>query len=263
MSKHLYGMWIGFAGTAALTAWFGGRIHAELRARTDALMAAQTRAAWGEQLAALGALAASCAHELGTPLGSIAIAAEEMPAALEGGALEDVRDDIALIQSEVQRCRAVLNRLANDAGEARGESQVRFDVHACLRDLIASEPEPERVQLEGASASVSGYPLALARIVRALLDNGRRAGPDDVIVRLHPTADGIEIQVRDTGRGMSSEILGRATEPFFSTRQTDGLGLGLYLAARIAEQLGGILLLESALGEGTVARLQLPWGVHD
>lgn len=256
MSRHLRDMWLGFAGTAALMAWFGGRIHAELRARSTALVNARARAARGEQLAALGALAASAAHELGTPLGTIAVANGEMAQALDDGRADDVRADIELIRTEILRARVVLDRLAHDVGYARGESIATVRLLGLLSEVVAPL-DAARVEFDVAVPAFPTFPIALKRALRSIVDNALRAGPETVLVRAEAGEDHVTIAVCDRGVGMSGETLRRAAEPFFSTRDGDGMGLGLFLARSIIEQIGGTLTIESVPGQGTTVRIQL------
>ena len=99
--------------------------------------------------------------------------------------------------------------------------------------------------------------FALASLVRNALDAS--ADAELVEVELGAAADGVRISVRDRGRGMSDEELARAGEPFFTTKEPGrGMGLGLFIARSLVEQLGGGLELSSRAGEGTTATIRLP-----
>jgi two-component system sensor histidine kinase RegB len=98
--------------------------------------------------------------------------------------------------------------------------------------------------------------------LRGLLDNACDASAVESAVAMrvgHDRGD-CRIEVRDSGAGMSHEVLARAGEPFFTTKDPGkGMGLGLFLAHALADRLGGRLELDSMPGRGTVARLMLPF----
>jgi signal transduction histidine kinase len=114
------------------------------------------------------------------------------------------------------------------------------------------------LKAEGAWASTDATQLELAAL--NLIVNAREALPDGGVVRLstHLEPDRIILEVADTGVGMTSEVLARATEPFFTTRTGSGTGLGLAQVHGFARQCGGDCEIDSAPGEGTRVRVWLP-----
>src|SRR5262245_65849982 len=115
-----------------------------------------------DRLAALTTLAAGAAHELGTPLGTIAIAATELEHALARlSAAGPLRDDARLIRSEVERCRRILDRMASDAGETAGEAPALVPMDCLVRDVLEALPADEASPVPGAGArggAASGSP---------------------------------------------------------------------------------------------------------
>ena len=101
---------------------------------------------------------------------------------------------------------------------------------------------------------------ALGQALRGLVDNALDASPPNARVELNVDADAVtvHVEVHDHGPGMTPDIAARALEPFFTTKTTQGMGLGLFLAKTVVEQLGGQLELDSSPGRGTVARVELP-----
>jgi two-component system sensor histidine kinase RegB len=246
MGLHLQGMWLGFGVAAGFIVYFVHRV-------TRALNVARQQAARHDQLTSLATLAAGAAHELSTPLATIAVIARE----LELRPLSaDQQDDVKLIREQVERCRQILNQMAIDVGAGVGESPVSRSALAWISAAAEGLPGHERLDVSvGASEEVVGPPRALAQALRSLLKNALQASPRPVQVRLV----GGRLEVRDAGAGMSSEVLSRAGEPFFTTKAPgEGLGLGLYLTRAVMTQLGGGLELTSRSGEGTVAVLVLP-----
>ncbi|MEZ4473669.1 MAG: ATP-binding protein [bacterium] len=255
MSLHLQGMWAGFALTAAFIAFFAGRVRATLRRQEAELAASQVAAAQAERLASLGTLAAGAAHELGTPLGTIAVVAREMEHALARGETADLLEDARLVRQEVDRCRAVLVRLADDAGVGAGDQRAWATVAALVEEAVAGH---DRVVV---ALGVHGedrrctQARPLVQALRAVLDNALRATAGAV----HLTAGPGTLTISDDGPGMTPDVLAQAQAPFFTTRAPgEGMGLGLYLATTTLRQLGGALRIESTPGAGTRVEVTLP-----
>ncbi len=265
MNLHLQGMWVAFTVAAILTASFVVKLSSALERRDAAMVQMRERTARSERLASVTTLAAGAAHELGTPLATIAVAVAELerkvrtlPAA-EGDLL---MEDAALIRSELDRCRAILNRLAADSGQMPGEAPVEQSVE----DLMASVLDPlsiqQRNRLEIArpqgGAVVKVPRAALLQVAQNLLRNALDASTGPVSLSVELRDSDLLLRVGDEGPGMAPEILSRVGEPFFSTKQPgQGLGLGVFIARTLAEQMGGRLTLESSPGHGTTALVEI------
>jgi len=244
--------------------YFGDRVTTALARRESALARARERAMRDDKLASLANLAAGAAHELSTPLTTIAMLAKELERGLAAGSLPtgDASEDAGVIRQEVRRCRDVLNMMAAEAGESRGEAFEDVPVMALLDEALKDLPR-ERITMEVAAESspvhVPLRPMALA--VRGIVKNALQASPPDrtVVVRAHSDQGGCRIVVADEGLGMSEEVVRRAAEPFFTTKPVgEGMGLGLYLAQDLARRSGGLLAIDSEPGRGTQVSLLLP-----
>ncbi|MFN7958934.1 MAG: ATP-binding protein [Holophagaceae bacterium] len=265
ISLHLVGMWVAFAITAALIAAFVGLVTKALRQRDEELAALRDLTARQSRLAALTTLAAGVAHELGTPLGTIAVAAKELQRTAEalGGQGSDIAQDAALIREEVGRCRRILDQMADPSGATLGEAfqaLVWADLEAELTEGLAPEDQ-SRLVFQWPSTGCGPMPrCGLVRALRAVLSNALEATPRPGTVSILAREEGgaWNLEIEDRGSGMAPEVLARVGEPFFSTKPTgSGMGLGLFLARTFAEQLGGELRVESTLGQGT--RVQVIW----
>lgn len=259
---HLYGMFGAFVVTAALVAFFVQRLSGALRARDAELSSARAREERAHYLAALGTLSAGAAHELGTPLGTIAVVAGELERRAGARGDEAMRGDARLIREETKRCRAILDALAERAGRGVGEASERVDL-AALVEQVASALDAERrtrLRLELEPAEITAPPRALRVALENLVDNAFDAAPDGPITaRVTSDERWLRVTVEDEGPGMDEETLARAKEPFFTRKSAHGgMGLGLFLADSIALDLGGGLDIESELGKGTRACLRLP-----
>jgi two-component system sensor histidine kinase RegB len=266
MQMHLEGMWVAFGVAAVFIVYFVQRVTRALATRDAELAAVRVRTARHERLASLATLAAGAAHELATPLSTIAVAAKELERQLSRDAHgADATADARLIREQVERCRDILEHMAVEAGQSAGEAIVAVRVGDLVDGAVRGLADRERVRVlidDGARRStVDAPPRAVMQALRGVLENARQASPRDVPVELRVLADdaGCRIEVRDEGSGMPAEVLARAGEPFFTTKLPgEGMGLGLFIARAVLERLGGRLELSSQPGLGTTTALVLP-----
>jgi two-component system sensor histidine kinase RegB len=260
---HLYGMLIALVLAVGLITYFVSQLSVELRRRERALAEAEERTHRWSQLASIATLAAGAAHELGTPLGTIAVAAKEMERrARELGDAESLREDAQLIREEVERCRVVLDRMAAAGGEHVGEVATRVafeDLFSEVRARLAPE-QAERWEARTEVAEIRAPRQALLQMVENIARNGFDACPRGrVALEVRSRPGFVELRFIDEGKGMDPAAVKRATDPFFTTKgASDRMGLGLFLARTLVESLGGLLEIESAVGRGTTVLVVLP-----
>lgn len=265
-SQHLQAMWLALTLSAALTTYFVTRLTTIVAERDLQIVGMRETAARHERLAALTTLAAGAAHELGTPLATVAVAAGELEravAALPPAQAALLVDDVRLIRAELRRCRDIIDGMAGNSGHAAGEMPTVFGQRDLREDLVASLSANERSRTRITDREgPPGFFLprrAVARVVSNLIRNALDATPDEAVHVDIDAGPRLRIRVSDTGPGMPPAILAQAGEPFFTTKAPGhGLGLGLFLARSLADHLGGSLVLDSAPGRGTTAVLELP-----
>jgi two-component system, sensor histidine kinase RegB len=259
------GNWVALVLVSVLIGAFIGRVIRSLRQREFELVAVRDRAARSEQLAALTTLAAGAAHELNTPLGTIAVVARELELSCgPADASNAVLDDARLIRREVDRCRTILSRMRVDIGEDisyRG-SVLLDDLVAHLRDSLGEDHLARLTIVRSPEVTAVQAPArALEQALLVLLRNAFDASPDvskPVVLEIAHENGNVRLVVRDSGTGMSEEMLRRAGEPFFTTKEPgSGMGLGLFIVRLVAQQCGATFSIDSKLGAGTTAVLEL------
>jgi two-component system sensor histidine kinase RegB len=273
-SAHLLGMWFAFCIAAALISVFVHHIKRALADQQSQLDALREAAGKAQHLASLTTLVAGAAHELGTPLGTISLAATEMKRHLttraEMGDRLALRQDAELIVEQTARCRAIIDRMAYRAGQDFGAMPEWVAVGEIVEWLQARFPST-RVQWwsefsdqtdDHAHIHVARTPLlqSLSSLVTNALDATEHmpAERSVVQVRIASQQDSLVFEVRDEGEGMNDETLRQSMVPFFTTKEPGrGLGLGLFLVQTFAEQSSAAFTLDSHPGRGTVARLVL------
>ncbi len=266
MASHLRGMWAAFVLAALATALFVTLLRRSLDRRERELAGLRDLAQRYDRLATLSTFAAGAAHELATPLGSIALVAAETETHAARGASEIVRRDLRTIRSEVERCRVILDDLAGRAGETAGEIVLPTAPQELVRDALDRLSAEERrcVRFDGEATEARGVVLNVPRraLVRALVTLLRNAfdasGAEEPIdVRVTSGAGWASVAVLDRGPGPSRGLAERVGEPFLTTKG-EGLGLGLFAAKRLLALLGGELRLAARPGGGAIAELKLP-----
>jgi two-component system sensor histidine kinase RegB len=274
ISRGLYltGAFVATAIAATTTVYFMNRLTSELAVLDDELNRIRQQKAQSEKMEGLATLAAGTAHELSSPLSTIAVVAKELErhlCAVE--APPDVLEDLQLIKAELARCRDILDHMAANAGETMGEPFVRISpgdlVDASLEILRAPGPQRVRVSISSTVEDqfLYGPERTLAQVLRGLMQNALDAtrGEQPIDLSVDRAGASIRIKVSDRGRGMSSEVLTRVGEPFFTTKEPGrSMGLGLFLARTVVLGLGGTFELQSKPGLGTTAIVTLPFAAR-
>jgi len=260
---HVWGMWCGFVLSAGLVAFFVARIANALRAHDRDLSEAREQVLRADRWLALGTLAAGAAHELGTPLATMAVLTTE----LEKDPLtaSEQIGTFRLLRRQIDRCKKILARMAVDAGEVQADEgrSVRIDRYlgGLLQQWQALRPNA-RLRSEFSGSEPAPRILAdrtVDQAILAILDNAADASAHDVKLEACWDGGNLRIAVRDRGEGISTDVRRDAGHTIATTKAAEGgLGLGLFLARASLERLGGKIHLRDRQQGGVCAEITLP-----
>jgi two-component system sensor histidine kinase RegB len=257
LSAHLYGMWAAFAMAAGISAYFLTRLRQTLDARGREILRLRAEAEQNARFAALGTLAAGTAHELGTPLGTIAVLAGEIAEVPESAA-EHARS----ISEQVARCRTILTKMQGRMPARDAVVTVNSAVARAIASWRRAHPDTTIELRRGADVTAS-IPLGDDDIEAALwtlFDNARDAGASREAIQVEIEASGGDVLIRivDHGSGIPAALVGRLGEPFSTTKEPGrGMGLGLYLVRTMLTRIGGALDIGPGDPNGTIVTLRL------
>ena len=259
---HVYGMWLGFVLSAGIIAYFIVGMGKTLRLREQALATARERALRDTQLVQLGTLAASTAHELGTPLGTMALITEELNEACANDD-PDMSEQIGLLRHQIDRCKTALATLAASAGEVRLSGGGAMAIDGYLASLRAEWQQANpgvslTTRWEGdqpAPAILADRTLSQA--ISNILDNAADVSPCAIEWYAHWDRSECVLEIRDWGPGLTAEAKQKVGKVPY-TAKPEGLGLGLFLAHAIIGRFGGSVTLFNCEDGGSCTRVQLP-----
>lgn len=256
--------WMALAVAAVLIAYFIWLVKSALLERDRRLSKLRQVEVDNARLASLTTLAAGAAHELGSPLGTIAIVSKEIERAATS---DEMLEDAQLIRSEVDRCREILDRLRSEEMVAWLTQEPEWIEPGELVEhlKVSLGPAAGRLQtsVEPGTTRLRVMSQALVQVLIILVRNAIDASPPDAQVKLTISATGTltQLTVTDTGEGIPEDKLKRVFEAFYTTKPAGrGMGLGLFLARLMVDGMGGNLSIRSEVGRGTEA---VVWINHD
>ena len=248
---------------AVLLVIFINRITRNRRDRDARLAALRQRAAEEEHIVRMGLLASGAAHELGTPLATLAVILGDWRRMPVFRSDPDLAQEIGEMQTQVLRCKSIVSGILLSAGEARGEASEETTVHAFVDELVAEWRSTRPVNdfeyrnLFGEDRAIISD-SALKQTVHNVLDNALEASTHWVGLEVSRRDDTLIVSVTDQGAGFSEAMLNHLGRPYQSTKGRPGGGLGLFLVFNVVRTLGGNVSAGNRPQGGAVVTLTLP-----
>jgi two-component system sensor histidine kinase RegB len=272
---YVVGIWAAVLLGIAFSAVYAWRVAEEARVLAEALSATELVLAREQHLSQLDGLAAAAAHELGTPLATIALVVKEIERLADKNG--PFADDIVLLREQVERCRNILSTLTSLSDEEVGPLD-RLSLSHLVEEVVA----PHRVlgvpievvkHGEGAEPVCRRNPGVIYSLGN-IVDNAVDFAAETVHIEQRWSADTVELVVRDDGSGFAPEVMLRVGEPYVTTRSASreaaeegaaGLGLGLFIAKTLIERTGAVMTLRNvpAPGHGAIVTIVWPRGAFE
>ncbi len=245
------GFWAAIVTGVVFQASYARRVTLEMTAMADALSATQMALAREQKLTDLGGVVAAAAHELGTPLATIALVSGEMLDETEEGS--DLRNDARLIRDQAERCRVILHSMG------RAGKQDQHMRQAPLSSILEEAAAPHGARgiallydLAAAPGELAEEPVILRRPeiihgIRNLIQNAVDFAETTVWIEARWTAARINLRIADDGPGYPVDLLPFLGDPFTRPRRRavtqqrknyEGMGLGLFIAKTLLERSG-------------------------
>jgi two-component system sensor histidine kinase RegB len=263
---HIFGMWFGFVFSAGLVAFFVVELAKTLKTQERNLAEARENALRDERVVALGTLAASAAHDMGTPLGTIAIVAHELEQEYPVHRFSDLHEKLLIMQQQIDRCKVALSVMSASAGEMRAESGSAMLLIDYIDEVInqwrTHKPSAKLcffINPEVAMQAKIIAELTLTHSIINILNNAAEASPPEKGIEFHATwnLNYAVIKIRDFGPGLPPELVDFAgKQPVISKKR--GLGVGLFLAYSTINRLGGKINLYNSESGGACVEITLP-----
>jgi two-component system sensor histidine kinase RegB len=262
-SPYIQGMLICFALNAALLVIFITRIGRNLRERDAHLADLRQRAAEEEHIVRMGLLASGAAHELGTPLATLAVILGDWGRMPFFTSDPELHQEVNEMQAQIQRCKSIVSGILLSAGEARGESSVETTL-CHFMDELAQEWRATRpvVRFSYENRIAHDLPMvsdsALKQMVCNVLDNALEASPRWTRLVVARDELALTLTVTDEGPGFAPAMLAQIGKPYQSSKGRPGSGLGLFLVVNVARTLGGTVTAHNRPEGGAAVTLTLP-----
>lgn len=269
---YVSGVWVAIVSSLVFTVIYVFRVADESRKLAEALAATELVLQREQHLSTLDGLAAAAAHELGTPLATIALVSKEMTRELDEGS--PMMEDAKLLRSQAERCREILQKLSSLSEE--GDVHIgNMPFSSILEEICAPHRDFGVELLIDVSKSTAAEPIgrrnpAILYGLGNLVENAVDFAKAKVLLSAVWDEDNVTLQISDDGQGFSTEVLNRIGEPFVTTRGRSnidtggGLGLGLFIAKTLLGRSGATLRFENAKsGSGAVVTIRWPRAALD
>ncbi|MCK5829062.1 MAG: HAMP domain-containing histidine kinase [Methylococcales bacterium] len=263
---HIFGMWFGFVFSAGLVAFFVANLSKTLKEQERRLADARENALRDERIVSLGTLAASAAHDMGTPLGTMAIVAHEIGVDYPEGQYQDLNHKIKIISQQIDRCKQAISVLSASSGEMRAESGKPMSLISYIDEVLnqwRTHNATTKLNLDiSPSVNINAKIVAertLTHSIINILNNAAEVSPTNKGLDFIANWDDQQLflKIRDFGPGFPKKIIEYVgKQAVISNKQ--GLGVGLFLTYSTIKHLGGKIVFLNAQSGGACVEITLP-----
>ena len=263
-SLHIEGMLACFILDAVLLVIFVTRVSRNLRERDAHLASLRQRAAEESHIVRMGLLATGAAHELGTPLASLAVILGDwrrMPAIR---ADNDMAQELEEMEAAVQRCKTIVTGILLSAGETRGEESEATTLNRFFDEIVREWRElrsTDTLMFENRIPDQSitvAFDTIVKQAIFNVLENAFDASPERIYLTVEQEGESLLVRVKDMGPGFRQEMIQQIGKPYHTSKDRPGSGLGLFLVVNVIRKLGGTVTARNLAEGGAEVSLQLP-----
>ena len=261
-NPFVLGLLVCFVLNASLLIVFVKRIMGNLHRRDQRVAELRQRAAEEEHIVRMGLLASGAAHELGTPLSTLAVILGDWLHLPHFTSDAELLEELVEMEVQIRRCKAIVSGILLSAGGARGESSRATTVCEFLNGVVAHWRETRPgAALVYENRFGADLPMVsdstLQQMIDNVLDNALEASPEGPRLEVSRENSELILRVVDRGPGFPAQILEQLGKPYHSTKGRPGGGLGLFLVVNVARTLGGTLSARN-LTPGAEVTIRLP-----
>jgi two-component system sensor histidine kinase RegB len=252
-------MWLGFIVSAAVITIFVSRIGQNLRDQDKIMANAREKVLESERMLALGAVSTSTAHELGTPLSTMAVIAKDFEHFLAKD--KKALQKLSILTSQIRRCKEILARLSSASQDIHQKKMTKITIDQFISEMIDRWRDTRlSTQLSFKKTYLNKnlkiiYDRALSQAIQNLLDNAANASEDKVEFSIETNKKYLSLIIRDYGNGNAVHLNQSMYQPQASSK---GLGLGVYLSKTIFDLYEGTFEFNLHSNKGMVANVQIP-----
>jgi two-component system sensor histidine kinase RegB len=268
---YIVGIWASILVSVAFIGAYAWRVADETRKLSDALTATELVLAREQQISAIDGLAAAAAHELGTPLATIALVVRELERAIPENTPHGA--DIRLLRQQTERCRTILRTLTSlESGLAPFD---KISLEHLIEEVVSPLRGPDtefeiRLPDDRSREPIVARNPAILYGLESIIENAADFAKEKVLIEATWNEYEVDIAIFDDGPGFAPEILGRIGEPYLRARgqnrlrkakhdEKDGLGLGFFIAKTLLERGGGALRVANRMAPETGAVVRINW----
>lgn len=265
--SYQHGVWVALMIALVFVSFIIWRLAMEGRKVNEALVHTSAILEEKRRLTSLGALAAAAVHELGSPLGTIAVVTNEMQREMHPD--DPLAEDILILREQAEKCKRILADLARNPDRKMAEMATPLRLDRLLMELVAElQPDHRGIVAEIRSRVPENLPFLektpdLDYGLGNLIGNAISYARDKVLITVEGNAEDIEIRIQDDGPGFTPVTLATVGQPYISTRESrqHHMGLGIFISINLLEATGAKLGFDNGPKSGALITVRWPRSV--